>query len=129
MKRLIFILLTVFLLSSCATTKKTRSFTGIYSGKTPASIEWIPEGKATLTLKQDGSFDLKWRRINDAEVAGLDYTGKWNKSDNAHVWLDFDEVDITIQLSTHAVSYIDREIEFISKDKIKMDNFVLRRER
>lgn len=129
MRQIIFLFFIGLLFFSCAVTQPTSSVVGTYSGKTPASLEWIPSGNATLILKHDGVFNLKWRRWDNSEIQRLDFIGNWRKINETHIWLDFDEVDLTIQLSTHAISYEDREIELVGNNKIKIDNFVLKRER
>ena len=100
---------------------------GTYRGKTPASLEWIPSGEAILELRSDGLFALKWRQVDHPDLQRIDYTGRWKEIDKTHIWLDFDEVNLMIQLGTRALSYEDREIVLIGKKRIKIDNIVLKR--
>lgn len=127
MKKLIVIMCTMHLLLSCSKAIYTNSPIGVYSGITPASIEWIPKGTVTLTLRSDNTFYLKWRHLDNSEIQGINYVGKWQKKGQNYIWLKFDEVDLDVQLGPHAISYKDRDIKFIHKNKIKMDDIVLKR--
>lgn len=127
MKKIIVIICSICLFSSCATTTCIFSHAGVYSGITPASIEWIPKGIVTLDLRPDNIFYLKWRRWDNSEIQGINYIGRWKQAGDNYIWLDFDTVDPGVQLSPHAISNKDRDIQFIHKNKIKMDDIILKR--
>lgn len=116
MKKIIFALLTVFLFSSCAVTKK--AVTGEYYGRT-----YSIGGAITLSLKSDQLFDLNWRHV--------DYTGSWETIDKKQILLKFDTItDPFMFLQSGVIKDSVREIKVINKNKLKMDdNTILKRKK
>ncbi len=117
----------VSLFTACAVIKQTDSIVGVYKART-ISAEWVPSVKATLTLRQDGTFDVKSQSIERRRAFTEYYIGKWKVIDENRIWLDFDEItDMLILIGPYAVSYQDREADIISKNEIKTDNIVFKR--
>lgn len=115
MKKIIFALLTVFLLSSCAVTKK--AVTGEYYGRT-----YSIGGAITLSLKSDQLFDLNWRR---------NYTGRWETIDKKQILLKFDEItDSVMFLASGVILDSICEVRVLNKNKLKMDGYyILKRQK
>ena len=75
-----------------------------------------------LSLKPDRTFDLHWLKRN--------YTGKWEILNKKQLILKFDEItDISILLGSGVILDKEREVKFIHKNKIKINHFILKREK
>lgn len=120
MRTIIFIFFVALLFSSC-TVVKQQSLLGEFKGPTPGMGSFVPPGEMTLSLKADKTFDLHWLNVN--------YVGKWELLDKNHTLLKFDEItDPSILLRSGTLSDEERDIRFVNKNKIKIYNYVLKRE-
>ena len=120
MKRLIIIVFAILLFSACSVTKQQSTIIGKFKGYTLGMSSFVPPGEMTLSLNPDYVFELHWLK--------RDYTGKWEILDKNQLILKFDEItDISILLGSGVILDKEREVKFINKNKLKLDNVVLKR--
>lgn len=116
MKKSILITCISLSLFACASTMQVNSVIGHFEGRP----HWNGDPNTTLSLKQGGIFELYWN--NTA------YTGTWEKLDKNQVSLKFNEItDIVMLLSSGVILDKERIIYFPNRNKIKMNNIILKR--
>lgn len=120
MKKLIYPLLILLLLTSCAVMKNQSTIAGIFYGTTPRMGSFVPPGEMSLSLSSDGTFGLNWLDV--------DYSGVWELSNKGDVLLKFNRInDPTILLRSGIISDQEKEIKVLNKNKLRFDSWVLKR--
>ncbi len=120
MKKTISIIIIAVMLVSCAIIKQNNTIIGEFKGKTPSAGSFVPVGEMSLTLLGGGAFELNWLNV--------DYSGKWELSGENSVIIFFDELtDPMLYLRSGVILDTEKELKFISKNKIQFNNWVLKR--
>lgn len=119
-RQLIYVVLTTLMFSACAVTKRQDLIIGEYSGQTPRMGSFVPRGNMNLSIFSKGIFEINWLDVT--------YSGTWELADRTRILLKFNDLtDPTILLRSGIISDREKEIQFINKNEIKFDNYILKR--